>query len=81
MATRSFYPLPQLPISLRPPPTPYIDAGRANLQHVEQRRLPGVVETEEEKLCVLVRQSERRKDIPDYSRQLPSSLLAREEQI
>lgn len=35
---------------------------------MQQRRLPGVVETQEQQLRVLVRQSERRKDIPNCTR-------------
>ena len=36
------------------------------LQHVEQRRLSGIIKTEEQQLCVLVREAELREEIPDY---------------
>lgn len=36
-----------------------------HLQHVQQSRLSGVVETEEQQLGVLVKQAERREDVVD----------------
>lgn len=36
-----------------------------HLQHVQQRRLSGVVEAEEQQLGVLVEQAERREDVVD----------------
>lgn len=36
------------------------------LQHVEQRRLAGIVEAQEQQLGVLVEQAERREDVVDY---------------
>lgn len=35
------------------------------LQHVQQRRLAGVVEAQEQQLGVLVRQAQVRQDLPD----------------
>lgn len=36
-----------------------------HLQHVQQRRLSGIVEAEEQQLGVLVEQAERREDVVD----------------
>lgn len=36
-----------------------------HLQHVQQRRLSGVVEAEEQQLGMLVEQAERREDVVD----------------
>ena len=36
-----------------------------NLQHVQQRRLAGIVQPEEEELGVLIGQAERGQDVPD----------------
>lgn len=48
---------------------------RTHLQHVKQGGLAGIVETQEQQLRVLVRQSEAGEDIPDCERrtgQLPT---------
>lgn len=51
-----------------------------HLQHVEQRRLSGIVETEEQQLGVLVEQAERREDVVDCERtHIRVSQLARGE--
>ena len=39
--------------------------GATHLEHVQQRRLAGVVEAEEQHLCVLVRQAQGRENVPD----------------
>lgn len=36
-----------------------------HLQHVQQRRLSGIVEAEEQQFSVLVEQTERREDVVD----------------
>jgi len=40
-------------------------AKRTYLQHVQKSSLSGIIETEEEKLCVLVKEAEIGEDIPD----------------
>ena len=42
------------------------DRNTVVLEHVEQRRLSGIVETEEQQLGVLVEQAERRQDVVDW---------------
>lgn len=39
----------------------------AHLQHVQKRRLAGIVETEEQELGVLVQQTEGRENVVDYT--------------
>lgn len=43
-----------------------------HLQHVQQRRLSGVVEAEEQQLGVLVEQAERRENVVDCEEEAPS---------
>lgn len=40
-------------------------ATATNLQHVQQRRFTGIVETEEKELGMLVGETQGREDIPD----------------
>jgi len=41
------------------------DRNTVVFQHVQQRRLSGIVETQEQQLGVLVEQAERRQDVVD----------------
>lgn len=43
------------------------------LQHVQQGRLSGIIETEEEEFGVLVQESQGRKSIPDWTKIIVSS--------
>lgn len=51
------------------------DGHTVVLQHVEQSRLSGIVETEEEELGVLVKQTKRREDVVNCSSNLGSAFL------
>lgn len=56
------------------PPTPLKDA---HLEHVQQRRLAGIIKAQEEELRMLVKEAERGEHIPDWiapSVSLPSPL-------
>jgi hypothetical protein len=45
------------------------DRNAVVLEHVEQRRLSGIVKTEEQQLGVLVEQAERREDVENCVRE------------
>ncbi len=51
------------------------DGHTVVLQHVEKSRLSGIVETEEEELGVLVKQTKRREDVVNCSSNLGSAFL------